>query len=170
VWSALLRTLPNASEREEKVHLLMRELDHRGKNLLSAVRAIARQTATKNPEDFIERFSERIQALSASQDLLVRKEWNGVEIADLVRAQLAHLAHLIWFSHCCPRPQAALEAASAQAIGLVLHELANNAGKYGALSMDTGRVDICWGIDGDTAGSRATDHPHTGQSGAGSAP
>jgi two-component sensor histidine kinase len=82
---------------------------HRAKNVFSVVHAIARQTAAKNPEDFIERFSERIQALSASQDLLVRNEWNGVEIEDMVRAQLAHLADPHWFSHWRPRPQAAVE-------------------------------------------------------------
>jgi two-component sensor histidine kinase len=47
-------------------------------------------------------------------------------------------------------PKLCLKAASAQAIGLALHELATNAGKYGALSTDTGRVDISWGSDGDT--------------------
>jgi PAS domain S-box-containing protein len=137
-------------EREEKVHLLMREVNHRAKNMLSVVHAIARQTATKNPEDFIERFSKRIQALSASQDLLVRNEWNGVEIEDLVRAQLAHLADLIGSRIAVHGPKLRLKAASAQAIGLVLHELATNAGKYGALSMDTGRVEVCWGTNGDT--------------------
>ena len=82
-------------EREEKERLLMREVNHRAKNMLSVVDAIAHQTAAQNPEDFAERFSERIQALSASQDLLVRNEWKGVEIKDLVRAQLAHFADLI---------------------------------------------------------------------------
>ncbi len=47
-------------------------------------------------------------------------------------------------------PKLRLKAASAQAIGLVLHELATNAGKYGALSTDRGRVNVCWGIEGDT--------------------
>jgi PAS domain S-box-containing protein len=137
-------------EREEKVHLLMREVNHRAKNMLSVVQAIARQTATKNPEDFIERFSERIQALSASQDLLVRNEWNGVEIEDLVRAQLAHLSDLVGSRIAVHGPKLRLKAASAQAIGLVVHELATNAGKYGALSIDTGRVVVCWATDGDT--------------------
>src|SRR5260370_239897 len=61
-------------EREEKENLLMREINHRAKNMLSVVDAIAHQTATRNPEDFVERFSERIQALSANQDLLVRND------------------------------------------------------------------------------------------------
>jgi PAS domain S-box-containing protein len=138
------------TEREERVHLLMREVNHRAKNMLSVVHAIARQTATKNPADFIERFSERIQALSASQNLLVRNEWNGVEIEDLVRAQLAHLADLIGSRIAVHGSKLHLKAASAQAIGLVLHELATNAGKYGSLSIDTGRVDVCWRTDGDT--------------------
>jgi PAS domain S-box-containing protein len=145
-------------EREEKVHLLMREVSHRAKNILSVVHAIARQTATKSPEDFIERFSERIQALSANQDLLVRNEWNGVDVEDLVRAQLAHFADLIGSRIVVHGPKLRLKATSAQAIGLALHELATNAGKYGALSMDRGRVDICWGMDDDTLTMSWTEH------------
>jgi len=137
-------------QREEKEHLLMREVSHRAKNMLAVVHAIAHQTATKNPEDFVERFSERIQGLSASQDLLVRSDWNGVEIEDLVHAQLAHFASLTGSRIAVHGPKLRLTAASAQAIGLALHELATNAGKYGALSTDTGRVDISWGTDGDT--------------------
>jgi PAS domain S-box-containing protein len=136
--------------RSEKEHLLMREMNHRAKNMLSVVDAIAHQTATRNPEDFVERFSERIQALSANQDLLVRNEWNGVEIEGLVHAQLAHFADLIGTRISADGPRLRLKASSAQAIGLALHELATNAGKYGALSTDTGRVDICWGVGSGT--------------------
>jgi PAS domain S-box-containing protein len=137
-------------ERQEREHLLMREVNHRAKNMLSVVDSIAHQTATKSPEDFIERFSERIQALSANQDLLVRSEWHGVEIEDLVRAQLAPFAGLIGSRIVVCGPKQRLNASSAQAIGLAVHELATNAGKYGALSTDRGRVDICWGTDGET--------------------
>jgi PAS domain S-box-containing protein len=145
-------------EREEKEHLLMREINHRAKNMLSVVDAIAHQTATRNPEDFVERFSERIQALSANQDLLVRNEWNGVEVEDLVRAQLAHFAGLIGSRIAVHGPRLRLNAASAQAIGLALHELATNAGKYGSLSTDAGRVDVSWGSDGDTLTMSWTEH------------
>jgi PAS domain S-box-containing protein len=137
-------------EREEREHLLMREVNHRAKNILSVVDAIARQTATKNPEDFVERFSERIQALSANQELLVRNEWRGVEIEDLVRAQLSHFAGLIGSRIALDGPKLRLKAASAQAIGLAIHELATNAGKYGALSTDKGCLDVSWATDGDT--------------------
>jgi PAS domain S-box-containing protein len=137
-------------EREQQVQLLMREVNHRAKNMLSVVDAIAHQTATKNPEHFMERFSERVQALSANQDLLVRSEWGGVDVEDLVHAQLAHFADLIGSRIVVDGPRLRLKPASAQAIGLALHELATNAGKYGALSTDKGHVDVCWGSDGDT--------------------
>jgi len=148
-FGGTVQDITERKEREEKEHLLMREINHRAKNMLSVVDAIAHQTATRSPEDFIERFSERIQALSANQDLLVRNEWNGVEIADLVRAQLAHFADLIGSRIAVQGPKLRLNPASAQAVGLALHELATNAGKYGALSTDAGRVDVRWGTDGD---------------------
>jgi two-component sensor histidine kinase len=149
-FGGTVQDISERKEREEKEHLLMREINHRAKNMLSVVHAIAQQTATASPGDFVERFSGRIQALSANQDLLVRNEWNGVEIADLVRAQLAHFADLIGSRIVMQGPELRLNPASAQAIGLALHELATNAGKYGSLSTDTGRVDIRWGIDDDT--------------------
>ncbi len=133
---------------QEQIHLLMREVNHRAKNMLSLVQAIARQTAAPAPEDFIEQFTQRIQALAANQDLLVRNEWQGVDVEDLVRAQLAHFAHLVESRITAHGPSVRLNAAAAQAIGLAIHELSTNAGKYGALSVDTGRVEVCWRLDG----------------------
>jgi two-component sensor histidine kinase len=118
--------------------------------MLSVVDAIARQTATRDPEHFVDRFSERIQALSANQDLLIRNGWHGVEMEDLVRAQLAPFADLIGSRIAVCGPKLRLNAAAAQAIGLALHELATNAGKYGALSTDMGRVDVSWDAVDDT--------------------
>jgi len=134
---------------EEQIHLLMREVNHRAKNMLSLVQAIARQTAARDPEDFIERFTERIQALAANQDLLVQSEWQGVDIEDLVRAQLAHFADLVGSRITVRGSPVHMNAVAAQAVGLALHELATNAGKYGALSVDAGNVDVCWRLDGD---------------------
>jgi PAS domain S-box-containing protein len=145
-----IQDITERKEREAREHLLLREINHRAKNMLSVVLAIARQTFTKNVDDFIERFSERILALSANQDLLVRNEWNGVDIDDLVRAQLAPFADLIGSRIAVHGPQLRLKGASAQAVGLVLHELTTNAGKYGALRTDRGRVNVCWRTDGNT--------------------
>ena len=128
----------------------MREINDRAKNMLSLVQAIARQTAAREPEDFIGCFTERIQALAANQNLLVRNEWQGVDVEDLVRAQLAHFADLVGSRITVHGPKLRLNAAAAQAIGLALHELATNTGKYGALSTDKGHVDARWGTDGDT--------------------
>jgi PAS domain S-box-containing protein len=152
LWSVVGTThdITERKGREERERLLMSEINHRAKNLLSVVDAIAHQTATRTPEDFIEHFSERIQSLSANQDLLIRNAWQGVEIEDLVRAQLAPFADLMGSRIVVVGPNLRLNAASAQAIGLALHELATNAGKYGALSTDDGRVDIGWGTDGGT--------------------
>ena len=145
-----VQDITERKERQERDHLLMREINHRAKNMLSVVDAIAHQTATKSPEHFIERFSERIQALSANQDLLVRNEWRGVDAEDLVRAQLAPFAELIGSRIALHDSKVRLNVASAQAIGLALHELATNAGKYGALSTDKGRIDIDWKTRGET--------------------
>jgi PAS domain S-box-containing protein len=134
---------------EEQIHLLMREINHRAKNMLTIVQSIARQTAACEREEFIERFTERIQALGANQDLLVRNEWKGVDVADLVRAQLAHLADLTRSRITVHGSPVRLNAVAAQAIGLALHELATNAGKYGALLADAGGVDVDWRLESD---------------------
>jgi PAS domain S-box-containing protein len=144
------RDITQRKRAEEQLRLMMREMNHRAKNMLSVVDAIAHQTATRNPDDFIERFSERIQALSANQELLIRNEWKGVDIGSLIRAQLAHFADLIDSRIAMQGPVLRVTAVGAQAIGLALHELATNAGKYGALSTEAGRVDISWGTDGET--------------------
>jgi PAS domain S-box-containing protein len=135
---------------EEQVYFLMREANHRVKNLLGLVEVTARQTVAGHPEDFIGRFTERVQALAANQDLLVQNQWHRASLEDLVRAQLAHFADLVGSRITAHGPKLHLNAAAAQAVGLALHELATNAGKYGALSTEAGRVDVGWQLDSDT--------------------
>src|SRR5262249_24337302 len=91
----VVQDITERKEREERERLLVREVNHRAKNMLSLVQAIARQIAAPQSEDFIARFTERLQALAANQNLLFRNEWQGVDVKDLVHAQLAHFADLV---------------------------------------------------------------------------
>jgi PAS domain S-box-containing protein len=135
---------------EEHLEVLLREVNHRSKNMLALIQAVARQTAAASPTEFLNRFSERIQALAAAQDLLVRTKWQGVDCADLVRSQLAHFQDLIGTRIECEGPPLLLSAAAAQRLGMAIHELATNAGKYGSLSNGVGCVKIAWSLE--TAG------------------
>lgn len=146
--SVVAEEVTERKQREEQVSLLMREVNHRAKNMLGVVQSIARQTAATSPDDFVRRFSERIHALAANQDLLVHSNWAGVDLADLVKAQLAPLQDLIGARIRIGGPPLRLTPAAAQAIGLALHELSTNACKYGALSNEAGHVTIDWAREG----------------------
>lgn len=146
---AAVRDITERTRFEAHVQLLMREVDHRAKNILSVVQAMAQRTLASSYQEFISRFSERIQGLSASHELLLKNQWQNVLLVELVRSQLAHFEDLLVSRIAVRGPDLRITAAAAQTLGLALHELATNAGKYGALSTDTGRVDICWQIDGD---------------------
>jgi two-component sensor histidine kinase len=112
------------------------------------VQSIARQTAAGHPpEDFLKRFNDRVAALSTNQYLLTRYGWRGVDLEDLVRTQLAHFADLIGPRITLHGPKLCLNATTSEAIGLAIHELATNAGKYGALSAEIGRIDVRWRVD-----------------------
>lgn len=132
---------------DDQIRLLMREVNHRSKNMLAVVTAIARQTITNNSVDFMRTFSERVNALAASHDLLVKNEWRGIKIEDLVRAQLAHFEDLIDRRIVLDGPSARATVTAAQGIGMVVHELATNAAKHGALSAEGGCIDIRWKIE-----------------------
>ena len=129
---------------EEQIRLLLSEVNHRSKNMLSVVSAIARQTKAPSQEEFVQRFSDRIQALAASHDLLAKSEWQSIAVSELVRAQLAHFEDLIGRRIVLDGPPLKLSVAGAQCIGMVVHELATNAAKHGALSNQEGAVEITW--------------------------
>ena len=133
-------------EREKHIRILMRELTHRSKNLLTVIQAMARQTgnAATSLEDFQTRFSARLQGLSASHDLLINENWRGAFITDIVRSQIGHFSDLIGSRIRLHGQNVLLKPEAAQNIGLALHELSTNAAKYGALAQEGGYVDIAW--------------------------
>jgi two-component sensor histidine kinase len=145
----LVRDITERKRAEEHLYLLMHEVSHRSRNMLAVVHSIARQTAASNVEEFIEHFSERIQALSANQDVLIKNDWRGADVEELVRAQLAPFGDLIDGRIQLQGPHLRVAPSAAQSIGLAIHELATNASKYGSLSGDRGCVVISWQLDGD---------------------
>jgi PAS domain S-box-containing protein len=149
---AVVRDITERKRAEAQVELLMNEVNHRAKNLLGVVQALARQTDATSSQEFISRFDERIQSLSSSHDLLVKSKWRNVSFAELVRAQLAHFGGLLGSRIAVRGPDLWITSAAAQVIGMALDELATNAAKYGALSTAIGCVEIVWGLKEDGAG------------------
>lgn len=130
---------------EAKTRMLMGELNHRTKNILSVVQAVARQTEKhSSPKEFNRIFSNRLLGLAASNDLLLRSDWSGVELDNLVEAQFAHLSDLIGKRIAIGGPPLRLSAEVAQTLGMALHELSTNSLKYGALASTDGAVDLRW--------------------------
>lgn len=130
--------------------LLVAEISHRANNLLAVVQAIAQQTSFEgDPKAYVAKLVERIQSLAASQTLLVRNEWQGTDLCELVRAQLAPYRDLIGGRIVASGPAIRVNAAAAQTVGMALHELATNAAKYGSLSSEDGKVRIAWRLVDD---------------------
>lgn len=151
----------NITERkktERKLLLMMREAQHRSRNMLAVVRAIATQTASRSdPHEFAKSFGDRLQSLAANHDLLVRNDWQSINLTELIVSQLMPLGATMFEKIEIAGPPLQLAPAASQAIGLALHELGTNAIKYGALSAD-GNVKIVWDVvGGDTLCLRWTE-------------
>jgi len=92
----------------------------------------------------MEQFAERLQALAASHDLLVQESWYGASLHELVRAQLGPLVDGDGGRVAVDGPGIVLKPESAQSLGLAIHELVDNAKRYGALSVPSGHVSLTW--------------------------
>ncbi|MGE3644281.1 MAG: PAS domain S-box protein [Beijerinckiaceae bacterium] len=140
-------------ENDTQIRLLMREVNHRSKNLLAVLQSIVRQTARDaSPVSFAKEFAERLQSLSASQDLMIAGNWVAVRLSDLVESQLGYLGSTLVARCTLSGPVIRLTPAAAQGIGMAIHELATNAVKYGAFSTDSGHIAITWDSDESDTG------------------
>lgn len=141
---------------DERQRLLLRELNHRVKNTLATVQALATQTVrhARQPSEFLEAFGARLQALGVAHNLLSDREWRGIGIRELVQIEVKPF-------DSTERPRMTISGADllltpdqAVGLGLILHELASNALQYGSLSVASGRVELDWKAQGKRGARR----------------
>ncbi len=157
--SGAVVTMVDLSQRkaaEKQQNLLMRELDHRVKNTLALVASISARTAssTDTVQAFQKAFSGRIQALAATHTLLLGNSWSSLELRDIVMSELAPYIDSTADQVAIEGLNVAVTPRAAIAFGLIVHELATNAIKYGALSQQGGHVTVCAvGRDNEKSGA-----------------
>ncbi len=151
--SKIARDITERKRAEEQRTLLINELNHRVKNTLATVQSLAMQTLrnTTRSEEARELFDSRLSALARAHDLLTAQNWERASLTEVVSRALSPFrtdASRVGFSG----PEVSVSPKQALALSIALHELATNAAKYGALSNDTGRVEVTWLLaptDGD---------------------
>ncbi len=132
-------------KRAEEYHaLLAREVDHRAKNALAIVQSIVRLTRAKSIADYTKAVEGRIAALSHAHTLLSDSKWQGAELKSLVQEELAPYQDTNANQFSISGSNVMLESGQAQSLALIMHELATNAAKYGALSSKNGRLAVIW--------------------------
>ena len=133
-------------EAEAQQRTLVEELNHRVRNMLTVVSAVAKQTLaqTRSPQEFASAFNGRIQAMATAYSLVSRENWNEVPLREVVAEQLK--PHEAGEQVEISGPDIHVKPTAALAMGLVIHELTTNAAKYGSLSQSDGRVSITWSV------------------------
>lgn len=141
--TGIVQDITGQKAEEEQRRDLMSELDHRVKNMLAAVQALAVQTAkrTTSIDVFLQHFGGRLKAMASANELLTAARWRGAAIDHLAAAELGALApgQTHWEG-----PELFLTPRAANAVALAFHELATNAVKFGALSAEGGQVNVRW--------------------------
>jgi len=144
--SKIARDITERKQAEERIQLLVREIDHRAKNLLALVQATVHLAQADTPQELKKSIEGRIQAIANAHTLLAQARWSGADLGALVQDELAPYGKEDGKRAEIAGPALMLEPSTAQAMAIVVHELATNAVKYGALSVPTGRIQVAWSL------------------------
>lgn len=145
IWlSGVTSDITERKRAEERQILLAEEVDHRARNVVAVVQSIMRLTRADSIDDYIGALDGRIGALSNAHRLLAGSRWEGADLTRLVEDEFAPYRASGNERVKSRGPNVLLPPATAQTIALALHELATNAAKYGALSVDPGYVELTW--------------------------
>jgi two-component system CheB/CheR fusion protein len=141
----------NIVRAEEDQRLLVNELNHRVKNMLTAVISLATNTLRRADtlEGFQEVFLGRIHAFTAACTLLSRDGWSPIPVRAILMEELNPFMDAERMNVVLSGPEVLLEPRAALAMEMAVHELATNAVKYGALSVSEGTVEVVWRIEND---------------------
>lgn len=150
----ILLAIEDVTERtlgEQRHRVLVSELQHRVRNTLSAVRAIAAQTrdSSKDLLSFWEAFEGRLRSLGTVQALMSRTEQDHITLMDIVLEQLVALGGRLENRASLEGPEVRLHGPAGESLALAVHELAVNAIRYGAFAHASGRVHVSWGVEDD---------------------
>lgn len=144
-WFGTNTDITAMRDAEQRIELLMMEVNHRSKNMLAVIQALARRTASQGG-DFIPRLEARIHAISANQDLLVNRSWSSVPVREMIDTQLGMLGEAIRQVDRVG-PEVMLSPAAAESMAMAIHEMATNAVKFGALCVPDGQVRVAWSLE-----------------------
>lgn len=145
----IVRDISSRKELEQRQLLLAREVDHRAKNLLAVVQALMQLTQADNVADFVRRVEGRIAALARAHRVLASGGWAGADLHAIVEQELAPYAGEEAGRTILSGPAMQVRADAVQPIAMVLHELATNAAKYGAMLRPEGRLYVAWQLQHD---------------------
>jgi PAS domain S-box-containing protein len=147
--SKIARDITEQKHDQEKIATLAREAEHRSKNLLATVQATVNLSQADTSDDLKSAIEGRIQALANVHSLFAKSRWIGAELSTLATQELSPYRRDNEARVRIDGPQVLLEPNTAQMAAVILHELATNAVKYGALAAAEGRVEVNWSHPGD---------------------
>jgi PAS domain S-box-containing protein len=147
--SKVARDITEQKRTSDQIATLAREAEHRSKNLLANVQAMVNLSQSDTSEGLKRAMEGRIQALANVHSLFVASRWIGAELSAIATQELAPYSEKSKTRVRIEGPQVLLEPNAAQSIAVILHELATNAAKYGALSSAKGQVDLKWSHEAD---------------------